>query len=46
MTDPSNDIPATMLSELAVVYSEKQRKHVYAVLGQNAYLSDVKANVT
>jgi len=36
MTNPFNDIPAKLLSDLTVVYSEKQRKHVYAVLGQNA----------
>lgn len=44
MTDPFNGIPATLLSELTVVYCEKQRKHVYAVLEQNAKFSDIKAN--
>jgi hypothetical protein len=36
MADPFNDIPATLLSELTAAYSEKQSKHMYAVLGQNA----------
>jgi hypothetical protein len=36
MKDPFNEIPTTLLSELTVDYSEKQRKHVYAVLGQTA----------
>jgi hypothetical protein len=41
MAESLNDIPATLLSELTVVYSENQGKLVYEVLGQNTWLSDV-----